>query len=124
MKELEVGTAKYDASIYHTLKGGWCGMMWSDGNGNIRQPKVSDNYWQYMFGYGIFRICKGHPNLTLTIPGNMGSLHINTYSVGCWLPKCLKNRATDFHIAFLKKFPFVIFGLKNIKKYTKSIGEE
>lgn len=97
-----------------TFKGGWWSGQHVDENGKVVPIKLSDPYWQYMCCYGIFRLCKGGPNRKLNEPGTMWSLHINTYNPYCKLPNWIKKRSTDWHVAFIKRFPFVVFGFRTV----------
>lgn len=93
--------------VYGTFLGGYC-------TGN-----PSNSHWQYTCCYGIIRICKGPANGRLTIPGVTYSLHINTYGPYCNLPKFLQNHAYHHHIAFIKQWPFILVGFKNVYKYVE-----
>lgn len=97
-------------SIYNTFKGGY----------HLRELDVNgepSNKWQYVCCYGIIRFCKGNVNGKMKIPGQTYSLHINTWTPYCRLPEWMQRRAYNFHIAFIKQFPFVVFGFNNVSKY-------
>lgn len=78
---------------------------------------------EYIFFYHIFRFCNGNYNARLKVPGTYYSLHMNTYAPRINLPKFLRNRTFNFHIAFINKFPFIITGYKNVWKYMENIIE-
>lgn len=96
--------------IYSTFKGGY-----SSGYSEIDGKR--SNCWEYTFCYDIFRFCKGNVFGKLTVPGVSYSLHMNTYHSYCYLPKWLKNKSFHWHFAFIKRWPFVLIGFKNVWKY-------
>lgn len=97
---------KLNDKVYDTFKGGYI-------------MDMGPTLWQYVFCYGIFRLCKGNPNGYLTVPGTEWSLHFNTWGCKFDLPKFLQCKSWNFHIAFIRKFPFVVIGFKNVWFYVK-----
>lgn len=87
---------KRRSSIYSTLLGGYSGFCGP--NGEISKAK-----WEYTCIYGKLRIC--HDMNMLKDNWKHFSIHWNNKPHGT---------AWNFHIAYRKKYPFLLVGFKNI----------